>query len=67
MSIVWRLGSRLHGCRRVSTGELMDAVGGSNTFAGRHVLTKLTLSLLEDTGWWGPRLACLFYSVFLSW
>lgn len=34
----------------------MDAVGGSNTFAGRHVLTKLTLSLLEDTGWYGPRL-----------
>lgn len=30
----------------------MDAVGGSNTFAGQHVLTDVTLSLLDDTGWY---------------
>lgn len=30
----------------------MDAVGGSNTLAGKHALTDLTLALLEDTGWY---------------
>lgn len=30
----------------------MDPVGGSNTFAGKHALTDLTLALLEDTGWY---------------
>jgi hypothetical protein len=34
-----------------TAGELMDAVGGSNTFSGRHAFTALTLALLEDTGW----------------
>lgn len=30
---------------------MMDAVSGTNTNSGKHVLTALTLSLLEDTGW----------------
>ena len=33
-------------------GEMMDAVSGSNTNAGKHVLTSLTLALLQDTGWY---------------
>lgn len=56
--------------RRV--GELMDGVGGSNTLAGKHALTDITLGLLEDTGWyhvhyntagfnhWGWNAGCTF-------
>ena len=32
-------------------GEIMDPVSGTATNAGKHVLTRLTLALLEDTGW----------------
>jgi hypothetical protein len=45
-----------------SAGELMDAVGGSNTFAGRHALSELTLSLLEDSGWYVSSLTSHFYA-----
>jgi hypothetical protein len=34
----------------------MDAVSGSNTNAGKHQLTALTLGLAEDSGWCAARL-----------
>lgn len=39
---------------RMYAGEMMDAVSGSNTNAGKHVLSALTLALLQDTGWYAP-------------
>eukprot|EP00892_Ulva_mutabilis_P007886 jgi/Ulvmu1/546/UM001_0554.1 len=41
-----------HWEQRLFQGEMMDAVGGSNTFSGQHALTDLTLALLEDSGWY---------------
>jgi hypothetical protein len=40
---------------KCSAGEIMNAVLGRSTNAGKHVLTALTLSLLEDSGW------CVFH------
>ena len=36
-------------------GEMMDPMGGSkNSHHDRHVLTDLTVGLLQDTGWCVP-------------
>lgn len=48
-----------HWEQRLFEGEMMDGVGGSVTHTSRHVLTNLTLSLLEDSGWCAPGLRLL--------
>lgn len=40
-----------HWDQRLFQGEIMDPVAGQDTVVGRHVVTNLTLALLEDTGW----------------
>ena len=40
-----------HWDQRMFQGEMMDPVAGQDTAVGRHVLTNVTLALLEDTGW----------------
>lgn len=40
-----------HWDRRLFQGEIMDPVAGENTAVGRHVITNVTLALLQDTGW----------------
>ena len=38
-------------------GEMMDPMGGSRqSHHDRHVLTDLTIALLQDTGWCALRL-----------
>lgn len=41
-----------HWDQRLFQGEMMDPVAGEDTVVGRHVLTNVTLALLEDTGWY---------------
>jgi hypothetical protein len=33
-------------------GDIMVPVVGENTVVGRHVITNVTLAMLEDTGWY---------------
>ena len=41
-----------HWEQRIYEGEMMDGVTGVNLLTARHMLTELTCSLLEDTGWY---------------
>lgn len=43
-----------HWDQRVLEGEIMDPVAGIDTFVGRHVISNITLALLQDTGWCEP-------------
>jgi hypothetical protein len=40
-----------HWDQRIFEGEIMDSVAGPSSFTSRHVLTNITLALLQDTGW----------------
>jgi hypothetical protein len=40
-----------HWEQRIFEGEIMDSVAGAPSFTGKHVLTNITLALLQDTGW----------------
>eukprot|EP00892_Ulva_mutabilis_P007549 jgi/Ulvmu1/5166/UM021_0183.1 len=61
-----------HWDQRILEGEIMDPVAGMDTFVGRHIVSNITLALLQDTGWyvvdykytgfihWGYRAGCTF-------
>lgn len=40
-----------HWDQRLLEGDIMDPVAGINTFVGRHIISNITLALLQDSGW----------------
>lgn len=53
-------GGSSHWDQRLLEGEIMDPVAGTDTFVGRHIVSNITLALLQDTGWcaWLLFLSC---------
>jgi hypothetical protein len=45
-------GAGSHWDERLLQGDIMVPVVGENTVVGRHVITNVTLAMLEDTGWY---------------
>lgn len=52
-------GGGSHWDQRLLEGEIMDPVAGMDTFVGRHIISNITLALLQDTGWCVPH-QCLY-------